>query len=76
MARGKRRMPPGIERRERADGTVSYRASWRAGGARAGRRESETFESLRDAEDYRAAVRLAGWQRPADLACRAGRLVY
>jgi integrase len=53
-----------IERRKNKRGIVSWRVAWREGGARDGRRESETCDSERVARKFAAFVEAAGEARP------------
>lgn len=48
----------GVVRRKRGDGTTAYRVTWREGG-RSGRQQSETFDTPKAAERFRADVEAA-----------------
>jgi integrase len=50
--------------RTRADGSTAVRITWRQGGSREGRQQSETFDDPTRAEQFRAAVELAGQHWP------------
>ncbi|MEU3501460.1 site-specific integrase [Streptomyces hundungensis] len=53
-----------IETKERKDGESTYVVRWRAGGARAGKRESEPFDDLPSAERFRDLVKGHGEHWP------------
>lgn len=50
--------------RTRADGSTAVRITWRQGGTREGRQQSETFDDPTRAEQFRNAVELAGQHWP------------
>lgn len=53
-----------IRERRRTNGTVGYTVAWRLGGTRTGHPESETFDTRREAQDFRLDVQAAGHQWP------------
>ncbi|MQA85034.1 MAG: tyrosine-type recombinase/integrase [Streptosporangiales bacterium] len=53
-----------IETRKTKGGRKRYRVWWRLGGSRYGEPQSETFDALAEARDFKAAVEVAGHQWP------------
>lgn len=53
-----------IRVRERKEGGITYTVTWRDGGARTGKQESEKFDELKSAERFRDLVKGHGEQWP------------